>query len=105
MALLVFKKLKDKSQNAQRRRSGENKIAYMKHIKIRSCHMGVIFTPKHMIWQRQQCVHIHSKIMHYHTGNVSCDVVTNVQAQIFLIKKQMINITTLVHQFVFTFII
>ena len=36
----------------------------MKHIKIRSCHMGFIFTPKHMIWQRQQCVRIHSQIMH-----------------------------------------
>ena len=29
---------------------GENKIAYMKHIKIQSCHIGVIFTPKHMVW-------------------------------------------------------
>ena len=39
--------------------------------------------------------------MHYHTGNVSYDVVTNFQALIFLTKKKMINIPTLVHQFVF----
>ena len=31
--------------------------------------MGVIFMPKHMVWQRQKCAHIHSQIMHYHTGN------------------------------------
>ena len=49
---------------------GKDKIACMKHIKIQSCHMGVIFTPKHMEWQRQQCVHAHSQIMRYHTGNV-----------------------------------
>ena len=40
-----------------------NQIAYMKHIKMYSCHMGVIFTPKHMKWQSQQCVHTNSKIM------------------------------------------
>ena len=42
---------------------GENQIAYMKLIKIKSCHMGVIFTPKHMTWQGQQCVHTHSQIV------------------------------------------
>ena len=62
---------------------GKNQIAYMKHIKIQSCHMGVIFTPNHMTWQSQQCVHTHSHIMCYHTGNVYCDVVPNVQALIF----------------------
>ena len=59
---------------------GENKIAYMKHIKIQSCHMGVVFNPKHMVCQRQKCVHTHSQIMCYHTGNVYFDVVPNVQA-------------------------
>ena len=78
----------------------KKKIAYTKQIKIRSCHMGFIFTPNNLIWQRKQCVHIHSQIMNYHTGKVSCDVVPNVQALIFLMKKQMINIPTLVHQFV-----
>ena len=67
--------------------------------------MGVIFTPKHMIWQRQQCVNIHSQIIHYHTGNVYCDVVPNVEALIFLTKKQVISILTPVLHFVFTFII
>ena len=73
----------------------------MKHIKIRSCHMGIILTPKRLISKSQQCVCIHSQIIHYHTGNVSCDVVPNVQTLIFLTKKQIIKITTLVHQFVF----
>ena len=66
---------------------GEKKITYMKHIKIHSCHMGVIFTPNHMIQQRQQCVHTHSQIMFYHTGNMYCDVVPNFQALIFLNSK------------------
>ena len=30
--------------------------------------MGIIFTPTHMTWQRQQCVLTHSLIMRYHTG-------------------------------------
>ena len=53
-------------------------ITYMKHIKIQSCHMGVVFTPNHMIWQRQQCVRIHSHIMRYHTRNVYFGVFKNV---------------------------
>ena len=75
---------------------GENKITYMKHIKIQSCHMSIILTTNHMTWQRQQCVHTHSHIMRYHTGNMYCGVVPNVQALIVL---------TPVLQFVFTFII
>ena len=67
--------------------------------------MGVIFTRNHLIWKRQKCLRIHIHIMHYHTGHVSYDVVPNVQALIFLIRKQMISIPTLVLQFVFTFII
>ena len=67
--------------------------------------MGVIFTPKHMTWQGQKCVHTHTQIMRYHTGNEYCDVVPNVQALIFLTRKQMISIPTPVLQFVFTFII
>ena len=84
---------------------GKKKIRIYETYKIRSCHMGVMFTPKHMIHQRQKCVRIHSKIMHYCNGNVSCDVVPNVQAFIVLTKKQMINIPTLVFQFDFKFII
>ena len=67
--------------------------------------MGVIFTPKHLIWQSRKCVRIHTQIMHYHTGNLACDVVPNVQALILMAKKHMINIPTLVHQSVITFII
>ena len=84
---------------------GEKKIAYMKHIKIQSCHMGVIFTPKHITWQRQQCVHTHNQIMRYHTGNMYCVVVPNVQALILLTRKHIIIIPTPVLQFIFTFII
>ena len=84
---------------------GKNKIAYMKLIKIQSCYMGIIFTPKHMTWQRQSCVLTHSLIMRYHTGNVYWDVVTNVPVLILFASKQMISIPTLVFQFVFIFII
>ena len=42
---------------------GKRKFAYMKLIKIQSCHMGVIFTPNNMTRQRQKCVHTHSQIM------------------------------------------
>ena len=84
---------------------GEQKIAYMKYIKIQSCHMGIIFTPNHMTWQRQQYVSTHSHIMSSQTGNVYYGVVKNVQALIFLTRKQMISIPTQVLPFVFTFII
>ena len=83
----------------------KNQITNIKHIKIRSCHMGVVFTPKPMTWQSQKCVYTHSQIMCYHTGNVSFNVVPNFQSLIFLTRKQMINIPTPVLQFVFTFII
>ena len=63
----LFKKLKDLSQNAQNIWLRKSKFAYVKLIKIHSCHMGVIITPNQMTWQRQQCVHIHSQIMCYHT--------------------------------------
>ena len=81
------------------------KFTYMKLIKIQSCHMGVIFTSKHMTWQIQQCVLTHSLIMHYHTENVYFNVVPNVLALIFLTRKQIISIPTPVLQFDFTSII
>ena len=68
-----------KSKMLKKEGLGKNKTAYMKHIKIRSYHIGVIFTPNNLIWQRIQCVHIHSQIMHYHTVNFYCNVVPNVQ--------------------------
>ena len=49
---------------------GKNQIAYMKRIRIQSCHMSVIFMPKHMTWKWQQCVITQSLITRYHTGNV-----------------------------------
>ena len=67
--------------------------------------MVVIFTPKRLIRKRLQCVSIHSHIMHYQNVSVSCNAVPNFQALIFLTKKQMINISIIVHQLVFTFII
>ena len=63
--------------------------------------MGVIFRPKHMTWQRQQCVHTQSQTMRYHTGNVYCDVVPNFQALTFLTRKQIIIIPTPVLQISF----
>ena len=84
---------------------GGKQIADTKLIKIQSCPMGVIFTPKNMTRQRQQFVLTHSLIMRYHTGNVYCDVFPNVLALIFLTKKQMIIIPTPVLQLFLKFII
>ena len=64
-------------------------ITYIQHIKIQWCHMGVIFMPKHMIWQMQQCANILSLSMHCHTGNVYCGAVPTVLILIFLTKKQL----------------
>ena len=50
-------------------------ITYMRHIKIQSCHMDVIFMPKHLIWHKLQFAHILSLIMHWHNGNLYCGVV------------------------------
>ena len=102
--------LSKKTQGSQPKLSkqevwGKSKFAYMKLIKIHSCHTGVIFTPRHMTRKRQQCVHTHSQIMRDHIGNVYCDVVPNSQALIFPPSKQMISIPTTVLQFVLTFII
>ena len=82
----------------------KNKIAYMKHIKIQSFHMGVIFLIKHLIWQRLHCVHILSLIMHWHTENVYWDAVLMVHVSIFMNNKKIIRIQTQHHQYGFTFI-
>ena len=105
VVIIILNSLKISSKMLKTEGLGEKQIAYMKHIKIQSFHMGFIFTPNHMTRQRQQCVHTHSQIMCYHNENVYCDVVPNVQALIFLTRKQMIIILTPVLKFVFTFII
>ena len=51
--------------------------------------MGVIFMLNHQIRKMLQCAHILCMIMHFHTGNVYCGVVTNVHIPIFLTKKQI----------------
>ena len=51
--------------------------------------MGVIFMPKHLIWQMLKCVHILVLIMYFHTGNVYCGAVLNVHISILLTKKQI----------------
>ena len=66
--------------------------------------MGVIFIPKHLIWQRLQCAHILSLIVHFHTGNLYCGVVLNVHVSIFLTKKQIKKMKKKNLQLVFTFI-
>ena len=105
MAWLVLKKTQGSQQKCSKKKVWGKKIAYMKHVKIQWCHMGVISTPKNMIRQRKECVHIHSQITRYHTGNIYYDVVPNVKALIFLTRKQMLSIPTPVLQFVFIIII
>ena len=46
--------------------------------------MGVIFVPKHLIWQRLKCAHIIFLILHFHTGNLYCGAVPIFHASIFL---------------------
>ena len=82
----------------------KNNITYMKHIKIQSCHMDVIFIPKNLICQRLQCEHIISLIMHFHTGNVYCGSVQNVHVSILMTKKYITRIQTQHPQLGFTFI-
>ena len=102
IARLSFKKINDQRKMLKTEGLVKKKIAYMKHIKIRSCNMGVIFMPKHLIRKKSticeypQSDHVLKCVMRY------C---SKVQAFIFLTKKQMIIIPTLVHQLVFTFII
>ena len=62
--IVIKKKLRIKSRMLKIEGLGGNQIIYMKHIKIQSCHMGVIFMPKHLICQRKKCVHIYSQIMY-----------------------------------------
>ena len=85
--IVIFKNSRISDKILKTEGMGENKIAYMKHIKIQSCHMGVIFTPNNMTQQRQKCVHTHSHIMRYHTGNLYFGVVPDVQSLIFLTRK------------------
>ena len=106
MTLLLFEKTQGYQPKWSKQKVREKiKWAYMKLIKIQSCHMGIIFTPKHMTWQGQQCVLTHSKIMRYHTGNVYCNVVPNVLELILLTRKKMMSIPTPILPFIFTFII
>ena len=69
---------------------GGNKNAYMKHIKIQSCHMGLIFTPEYLIWKSKKCVRIHSQIMHYHTGNVVMHDLTVYTQTLFTFPYQIL---------------
>ena len=54
--------------------------------------MYVIFMPKHLLWQRPQCVHILSLIMNFHTVNMYCSAVITVRVSIFLTDRQIISI-------------
>ena len=53
--------------------------------------MGVIFMPKRMMWQMQQCALILIRIMHFRTGNVYYGAVPTVHVLILLTKKQIKN--------------
>ena len=66
--------------------------------------MGIIFMPKHLILQMQQCALIHIMIMHFHTGNVYCGDLTTVLVSILLTKKQLKNMKKKHRQLGFTFI-
>ena len=63
-------------------------ITYI-YINRKWSHVGVIFMPKHLIRQMQQCAFILILIMHFHTGNLYCGDVPTVIVLIFLTKKKM----------------
>ena len=73
---------------------GKQKIQIYETYKNTVMPHGRQFMPKHMTWQRQQFVKTHSQIIHYHTGNVYCDIVPNFLALILLTRKHMISIPT-----------
>ena len=79
-------------------------ITYIQHIKTQWCHMGVIFMPNNIIWQMKKCALILIWVMHFHTGNVYYGAVPTVLVLIFLIKKQIKNMTKLHPLLGFTFI-
>ena len=79
-------------------------IAYIKQIKIQSCHMDVIFMTKQLIWNNLQCAHIICLIIHFHTWNVYCGPVTTVRVSMFLTNKQIIIIQKQHPQYGLTFI-
>ena len=99
-----FKKTRISAKILKTEGLGEKKIAYIKHIKIQSCHMRVTFTPKHKACQRQKCVHTHSQTIFYHTGNLYCGVVLNVHMAILITNKQIKNMNKQHPQLCFTFI-
>ena len=82
----------------------KRKFAYTKHMRIKWCHMYVIFMPNHLLWKRRQYVHIFSMIIHCHTRNVYCNAVITFHVSIFLTKKQIISIQIQHLQYSFTFI-
>ena len=103
--IVIFKNSRISAKMLKTEDLEKKKITYTKHIKIQSCHTGVIFNKNNMAWKRKQCVNNHIQIMSYHTGNVYCGVVPNFQLLIFLTRKQMISIPTTFLEFVLTFII
>ena len=90
----IFKNSEIKSKIIKTEGLAKKKIQYMKHIKIQSCHMGIIFMPKHLMWQRLQCAHILSLVMHFHTGNYYFRAVPTFHVSISLTKKQIIRVQT-----------
>ena len=66
--------------------------------------MGVIFMPKHLMWQMLQCALIFITIIHFQTGNVYFGALLNVRISIFLTKRQIKNMRKQHPQLGFTFI-
>ena len=82
-----LKELKYQNHNSQNRMSNEQANRIYETFKNSVMPHGHHIYDKAHMWKMQQCVHIHSQIVHYHTGNGYCDVVPNVQVLIFLTKK------------------
>ena len=84
-----LKKLKDKSQHSQSRRSGEKAHHIYETYKNTVMPHGRHIYAKAYDMEILQYAHILSLIMHFHTGNVYFGAVLNFHVSILLTKKQI----------------
>ena len=66
--------------------------------------MVFIYIKQHLIWKRQQCVHIYHHIMHYYTGNMCCVLVLTPHVLISQANNHISIIKAHVLRYVFMFI-
>ena len=66
--------------------------------------MEIICFRQNLVFQCQQCVHIHHQNIHCHIGNVFCVVVRNFHIWILQVHNQISTIQILASPYVFIYI-